>query len=60
MAVRRKISKRKAQSFFHNKNLWVFIVIMAIVAAVAYVMTLQALNAKFSKQIEASNYQNLQ
>ncbi|KKQ96873.1 MAG: hypothetical protein A3C27_00420 [Candidatus Levybacteria bacterium RIFCSPHIGHO2_02_FULL_39_36] len=60
MPVRRKTNKRRVRSLAHSKNLWLFIAIMAIVALVAYIMTLQAINAKFSRQIEAGNYQTLQ
>ncbi len=57
MAARKKTSKSKsvkttksASSFF-NKDLFMFILIMGIVAVITYVLTYNALTAKFSQQL---------
>ncbi len=56
----RKISRSSTTPSFFTKDLFIFIVIMAIVAMVTYILTYNAITAKFTQQIGAANlnYQN--
>lgn len=53
MAARKKTTSAGAASFF-NKDLFIFIVIMALVAFVTYVLTYNAITSKLDKEIGAS------
>jgi hypothetical protein len=58
MAARRKTSKRsttRGGTNFFTKDLFIFIGIMAIVAIITYVLTYNAIMAKFNQQIGTTN-----
>ncbi|OGH12936.1 MAG: hypothetical protein A2776_02285 [Candidatus Levybacteria bacterium RIFCSPHIGHO2_01_FULL_40_10] len=59
MAARKKSSGGSSSSFF-SKDLFMFIFIMAVVAFVTYILTYNAIMAKFNQQLGAyGNYQSL-
>ncbi len=55
MAARKKSTSTGAASFF-NKDLFIFIVIMALVAFVTYVLTYNAITSKLDKEIGGSTF----
>ncbi|HVZ66844.1 MAG TPA: hypothetical protein VG917_01150 [Patescibacteria group bacterium] len=62
MAARKKTSNRSSgtsKSFF-NRDLFIFIAIMAIVAIITYVMTYNAITAKINQTIDSSASQGYQ
>ena len=60
MAARRKLTGGQDTSSFFNKDLFIFILIMAIVAFVTYVLTYNAITAKLNQQIKTSDSGNYQ
>lgn len=55
MAARKKSSSSTvASGTFFTKDLFIFILILAIVAIVTYVLTYNAITSKIDKQIEAN------
>lgn len=64
MAARRKSSSKGGSSVsFFTKDLFIFVAIMAIVAIVTYILTYNAITAKFNQQVglekNTGNYQLL-
>lgn len=61
MAARKRyVARVPDTSSFFNKDLFIFILIMAIVAFVTYVLTYNAITAKLNQQIrtgDSANYQ---
>ncbi|HVT00986.1 MAG TPA: hypothetical protein VHE53_01990 [Patescibacteria group bacterium] len=63
MAARKKTSKKTTTSTsksFFNRDLFIFIAIMAIVAIITYVMTYNAITAKINQTIDTSASQGYQ
>ena len=54
MPARKKAIAKSTSGSFFTKDLFIFIIIMAVVAMVTYVLTYNAIMAKFNQEIDAT------